>query len=244
MADNEPTDDQILEFFRRRPDAKDMLGQLIKLEEADTGDAKGDSLDRIDFAMFLAAFIAGDDAINLAIGERGDNRGIRDERGDKLWTIRRMLDLVDSFFAGPARDLLWEARDELEAILAGDYPALFAKLERGRKGAAPNRYRLAKLQARALAWDAFLKCSTDLSAGAVHSMVHDAFGADHDAYRRWKRPITEELGADYLDGLVGLATGRHRGRYMGRTFDEAKQRLARDGAAYKAEQRRFLDVVR
>lgn len=184
-------------------------------------------------ALYAAARAVGEDAMQSALGAAPTPDAPRE---DHLRHLAQRLFLVDCFLPGnrTAPSSFDAAMTELEALARGDEPRLFAQIGRYRG----NTYRACKHKMRALMWDAFLRCTTDMKPGEVQTKVGAAFGAAPATYKAWEKPVRRELGEKEYGALMDMATGEYRGLMMAGDLQTAMERLARDGRAYQADQRR------
>lgn len=141
-----------------------------------------------------------------------------------------------------AKSSLDAACDELRAIAGGDTPRLFAA-QKGKQGLNNNHYRLAQHKLRALVWERFLQAQGN-SAGDAQNAVASAFGAPWGTIYRWREPVAKYLGQDRIEKAMRDAE-RGLSSEIGvvRSADQAIQRMAEHGAAFRAENAKRLKAA-
>jgi hypothetical protein len=241
------TEDELAEVeaaFRPTPYMGRLLLELARSKrEFDNAERReGETIWLMDAAVNLLAESLGEDALLSFYGEDPPPEA---PNGEHLEVLADRLSRLSYLFARvdrSAKSSLDSASEELRAIAGGDTPRLFKQCE-PIKGRPINAHRLAHHQLKALAWERFLRAHGNGPA-ISQIAVQNAFGQPWTTIARWKTQVTRELGQARFDQAMRLADRRTPpGGMRFHSTAEAEQRLAEDGAAYRAELSRRVEAV-
>lgn len=90
--------------------------------------------------------------------------------------------------------------EEVVAISEGDTPALFARLQNGRK----RKFREMKEKLEALSWDRFLEAQ-GVQGAERHAAISQAYKHEWDTISRWEKDVRASLGDSLVDKKLARA---------------------------------------
>ncbi|WP_267434104.1 hypothetical protein [Sphingomonas sp. GM_Shp_1] len=183
-------------------------------------------------SLHLAAELCGDRVLRHAYGPTPDPV----DRQASLATASERLKIAFHFFASIEQvgsgSSLFDVANEAASVAGGDYPVLFAPIDR-KQGKRRDSYTRAVWQLRALEWEAYFE-GLGLKLEPRREMVTSAFGITWSAMQKWRtRDLPPILGGDVIQMKIAIAKreGESDLWFTDRGTDD--RLLLRDGAVYK-----------
>ena len=182
----------------RRAFLHSQLDELLDLQEefhsadpSEEGHFGGWATSLVQHAAAFARIVCAPGLIEEALGnvESGS-------RYEVLRSIELQLSLASALFdqaATPKSDAsIGAATEEIRAIMSGDEPRLFARMD-GRK----TPYRVAKAKLQAIGWDQYLEARGE-PPYLRHARIAVAFGHEWDTISRWRADVVPYLGEQHV----------------------------------------------